>query len=76
MGWGRAFRYEPEGARGLEQRENREGGEFCARPRWKARPSWGAHGNRGRCDHCLYSAEDWESSFIGVGHCYPPDSSY
>ena len=26
MGWGRAFRYEPEGARELEQRESRGGG--------------------------------------------------
>ena len=52
------------------------GGEFCARARREARPSRGAHGNRGRCDRCLYSAEDWESSLIGVGHCYPPNSSY
>ena len=34
MGEGRAFRYEPEGTRGLERRENRGGA--CARPQRKA----------------------------------------
>ena len=44
MGEGRACRYEPEGARKLEERENRGGGggggvNICARPRRKATSS-------------------------------------
>ncbi len=36
MGGDRACRYEPEGARGLERREDRDGMNICASPRRKA----------------------------------------
>ena len=41
MGEGRACRYEPEGTRVLEERENRGGGgvNICSRPRRKATSS-------------------------------------
>ena len=59
MGWGLTCRYEPEWARGLEQRENRGGGgvNVCSSPQRKAAFKRGRRvGGKGRrCVRRLYS---------------------